>query len=147
MKWNRPSNIGKTVEAKASNRPIKIVYLVPFDNSPHTQMNLDAVFFEAYTRWAGVYTLIVPTGTQSFMIDGYEAWLKHYDPDFIYTYIELDPDFVDKIDRLCCPIAFIKHTFRHRDNNELDWRSFLPSWDHYFQPISSITNAQSRGCK
>jgi len=76
------------------------------------------------------------------MVDGYEAWLKHYDPDFIYTYIDLDPAFIDKIDRLCCPIAFIKHTIYNR-GEEVNWRSFLPSWDHYIQPVSSITNVQS----
>lgn len=142
MKWDRPNNLGKTVEAKASNRPVKIVYMVPFDESPNTHMILDAVFFEAYTRWAGIYTLVVPTAAHVFMVDGYEAWLKHYDPDFIYTYIDLDPAFIDKIDRLCCPIAFIKHTIYNR-GEELNWRSFLPSWDHYIQPVSSITNVQS----
>ena len=109
MRWERPSSLGKTVEVKATNRPVKIAYLVPLDDAPHTHMNLDAVFFESYTRWAGVYTLVIPTKGQEFLVDGYGEWLKHYDPDFIYSYVDLDPDFVDKIDRLCCPIAFLKH--------------------------------------
>lgn len=143
MRWDHPNSLGKTVEAKASNRPVKIVYLVPTDNSPQTHMNIDAVFFEAYTRWAGVYTLVIPTNANEFMTDGYEEWLKHYDPDFVYTYVDLDPAFVDKIDRLCCPIAFIKHNIYNRGDREIEWRSFLPSWDHYIQPVSSITNVQS----
>lgn len=143
MNWDRPTNLGKTVEAKAANRPVKIVYLVPFDDAPLTHMNLDAVFFESYTRWAGVYTLVIPTKAQEFMSDGYDEWLKRYDPDFIYSYVDLDAAFVDKIDRLCCPIAFLKHDKRVCEEREIDWRTFLPRWDHYIQPVSSISTVQS----
>lgn len=143
MRWDRPSSLGKTVEAKATNRPVKIAYLVPFDDAPHTHMNLDAVFFESYTRWAGVYTLVIPTKAQEFLADGYDEWLKHYDPDFIYSYVDLDAAFVDKIDRLCCPIAFLEHKEWNRKDREIDWRSFLPCWDHYIQPVSSISTVQS----
>lgn len=143
MRWNLPSSLGKTVEAKAINRPVKIAYLVPFDDAPHTHMILDAVFFESYTRWAGAYTLVIPTKAQEFLADGYDEWLKHYDPDFIYSYVDLDAAFVDKIDRLCCPIAFLKHKEWNRKDREIDWRSFSPCWDHYIQPVSSISTVQS----
>lgn len=143
MRWDRPSSLGKTVEAKATNRPVKIAYLVPFDDAPHTHMNLDAVFFESYTRWAGAYTLVIPTKAQEFLADGYGEWLKYYDPDFIYSYVDLDAAFVDKIDRLCCPIAFLKHEKWNRKDREIDWRAFLPRWDHYIHPVSSISTVQS----
>lgn len=142
MRWSRPKPLGKTVEAKATNRPLKIVYLVPFDDAIQTHMNLDAVFFEAYTRWAGVYTIIVPTLTHGFMLNEYEAWLKKYDPDFIYSYVDLDQDFVDRIDRICCPIGFVKHTPLHKAT-DVQWRYFLPIWDSYIKPVSSITNVLS----
>lgn len=143
MRFNRPSSLGQTVEAKATNRPVRIAYLVPFEDAPHTHMNLDAVFFEAYTRWAGAYTLVIPTKHQEFQAEGYGEWLKHYDPDFVYTYVDLAPAFVDAIDRLCCPIAFLKHERRDRQDREVDWRSFLPRWDHYIQAISSISTVLS----
>lgn len=143
MRWDGSNSLGKTVEAKATNRPVKIVYLVPFDDCPHTHMNLDAVFFEAYTRWAGAYTLVIPTEPHDFLHAGYGDWLSHYDPDFIYSYIDLDAAFVEKIDRLCCPIAFLKHEKRERKDREIAWRSFLPRWDHYIQPVSSISTIQS----
>src|SRR5688572_28419324 len=116
MRWDRPSSLGKTVEVKATNRPVKIAYLAPFDDAPHTHLNLDAVFFESYTRWAGAYTLVIPTKPQEFMADGYGEWVRHYDPDFIYSYVELGAAFVEKIDCLCCPIAFLKHENRHRQD-------------------------------
>lgn len=143
MRLDRPISLGKTVEAEAINRPVKIAYLVPFDDAPHTHMNLDAVFFESYTRWAGVYTLVIPAKAQEFLADGYDEWLKHYDPDFICSYVDLDVAFVEKIDHLCCPIAFVKHKELNRKNGESDWRSFLPRWDHYIQPVSSISTVQS----
>lgn len=143
MRWNRPNGLGKTVEAKAINRPVKIAYLVPFEDAPDSHMNLDAVFFESYTRWAGLYTLIIPTKAQEFLTDGYGDWLKQYDPDFIYSYVDLDAAFVDKIDRLCCPIAFLKHNVRDGKVREADWRVFLPRWDHYIQPVSSISTVQN----
>jgi hypothetical protein len=50
MRFDRPESLGKTIEAKASNRPVKIAYLVPFDDTPHAQVTLDGVFYEAYAR-------------------------------------------------------------------------------------------------
>ena len=76
MRCDRPTSLGKTVEVKAINRPIKIAYLVPFDDKPDTHMNLDAVFFESYTRWAGAYTLLLPTKSQEFLDDGYGEWAE-----------------------------------------------------------------------
>ncbi len=143
MKLDRPTSLGKSIEVTASNRPVKIAYLVPFDDVSHTHMNLDAVFFESYTRWAGLYTLIIPTKAQEFLLDGYDDWLKHFDPDFIYSYVDLDTGFVDKIDRLCCPIAFIRHKERKRHDHEIEWRSFLPSWYQYIQPVSSMSTIQN----
>lgn len=143
MRWDRPNSLGKTVEAKAANRPVKIAYLVPFDDAPNTHMNLDAVFFESYTRWGGAYTLVIPTKAHEFLAAGYGEWLKYFDPDFIYSYVDLDAAFVEAIDRLCCPIAFLKHEKMKREDREIDWRSFLPRWDHYIQPVSSISTIQS----
>lgn len=143
MRWNSPRGLGKTIEAKASNRPVKVAYLVPFDDSPQTQMNLDAVFFESYTRWAGMYTLVIPLGNEGFLDDRYAAWLERYDADFIYSYVDLQAPLVDKIDRLCCPIALVKHQIHDAPNREWTWRAFLPNLDRYIRPISSISCIQS----
>lgn len=143
MRLERPASLGKTVEATTTNRPIKIAYVVPIVESTITHLILDAVFFESYTRWAGMYTLIVPATAQGFIAAEYEAWLQRYDPDFVYSYIELEAAFVDSIDRLCCPIAFLRHQERESEESELRWRDFLPRWDHYFRPISSLTTLSS----
>ena len=84
-----PKNIGNTVEIKTSNRPIKIAYIVPYEESSINHMLIDAAFYESYTRWAGTYTLIVPSNAKRFLHTAYEAWLAFFDPDFICTYVEL----------------------------------------------------------
>jgi hypothetical protein len=143
MRWTSPRSLGKTVEAKAANRPVKIAYLVPFDDSPQTQMNLDAVFFESYTRWAGMYTLVIPCRNRRFLDDRYADWLERYDADFIYSYVDLEASLVERIDRLCCPIALLMHQIRDVQDRELTWQAFLPRLDHYIRPVSSISSIQS----
>jgi hypothetical protein len=143
MASDNPKSLGKSVEVKASNRPIKIAYVVPHDESSNSHALIDAVFYESYTRWAGAYTLIVPSTSNAFLDTTYEAWLKFFDPDFICTYVELEQDLIKKIDLLCSPIAFLKHEIRKSDSDNLDWRAFVPSWHDYFTPVSSMTTVQS----
>ena len=143
MSLDHPKSLGKTIEAKASNRPIKIAYIVPYEESSVNHMLVDAVFYESYTRWAGAYTLIVPSSSKGFLDPAYELWLGFFDPDFVYTYVELGKDLVTKIDNLCSPITILRHKIRERDSGDLDMRAFIPDWCHYFTPISSITTVQS----
>lgn len=143
MNLGRPKSLGKTIEVKASNRPIKIAYIVPYDESSVNHMILDAAFYESYTRWAGAYTLIIPSSSRGFLDPAYEAWLEFLDPDFVYTYVELGVDLAEKIDRLCYPIAFLQHEIRKNDSDNLHWDAFIHDWDHYFTPVSSITTVQS----
>ena len=143
MRWQRPVSLGKTVEAEASNRPVKIAYLVPNDNTSDNQQIIDAVFFESYSRWAGVNTLIVPTNSSDFIDQSYEGWLKNFDPDFIYSYLDLEKPFVEKIDRLSCPIALLKHHYRDLGEREADWKYFLPRWNRYISSIPSVSTILS----
>ena len=143
MNLDNPKNLGKTIEVKASNRPIKIAYLVPFEESPVNHMLIDAAFYESYTRWAGIYTLIVPSSPKEFLDPAYESWLEFFDPDFVCTYVELEEDLVKKIDRLCSPIALLRHEIRKHDSDDLHWRAFIHDWHYYFVPVSSMTTVKS----
>ena len=97
----RPAPLPTTVEAVANNRPIKIAYLVPQTEAAENHLVLDAIFNDAYRRWGGGYTLLVPISNKGFAGPGYEQWLRHYDPDFLYTYVDLDDAFIERLDRLC----------------------------------------------
>jgi hypothetical protein len=134
-----PQSLGKSIEVKAGNRPIKIAYLVPIVESPLSHLILDAVFHESYTRWAGTSTLIVPTDSDKFLDDRYEGWLGFFDPDFICTYVEIEEDFQRKIDRLCQPIVFVLKSIEDEPPEETRWRSLAYDWTLHFTPVSSIS--------
>ena len=70
----RRNALGQSVEMEATNRPVKIAYLVPHENLPQAHLILDAVFYESYTRWGGGFTLAVPTAAESFLDLGFRDW-------------------------------------------------------------------------
>ncbi|MDH5741507.1 MAG: hypothetical protein OEY77_14390, partial [Nitrospira sp.] len=143
MGLGRSENIGKTIEVKSSNRPIKVAFLVPHQETVENHMVLDGVFHESYSRWAGAYTLIVPTNSKDFLHPEYGGWLEKFDPDFIYTYLEIEPSLVETIDKLCSPIACLKHERRIKGHEDLRWRSFIPDWGLHFRAMSSVTTIPS----
>lgn len=141
--WANPASLDKPVEVTASNRPIRIAYLVPAHNALSTNLCLDAVFYESYTRWAGVYTIIVPTDGRQLQSSDYGSWLSKFDPDFVYSYVELDQLLVRELDRMCCPIAMLQHPQVQLNEGGRDWRQFLPNWQHYFRGLPSISTVRS----
>ncbi len=143
MNYDRSKNLGKTIQIMAANRPIKIAYLIPHEESKNNHWIIDAVFNESYTRWAGALTLLIPTNIDSFLINEYERWLKLYDPDFIYTYVDLENEFIEKLDQLCCPIAFLCYKDNLQISDKTRWQDYLPEWGLYLRPISSLTTIHS----
>lgn len=135
--------MSKPIDVTARTRPIKIAYLVPYDDSMNNHLILDAIFYESYTRWAGSYTLIVPTISDSFLDDRYASWLSYFDPDVVYAYVDLDNHLIARIDRLCCPISFLRHNFGRLDSGERTWRSYLQNFRHRIAAVSSITTVPS----
>jgi hypothetical protein len=131
------AQLGKNIQATASNRFIKIAYIIPYQDTEENHFILDAVFHESYTRWGGARTLIIPSDPEKFLHTEHEKWLEFFDPDFIYTYVDLDLGFIKKISLSCYPIFFLKHE-KSREGG--GWRTYLPSWSrHAINPVSSIT--------
>ena len=127
-------NLEKSVSVSSFTRPIKVAYIVPHAESEENHWILDGIFYKSYTWWAGTNTLIIPSNKDKFLNEEYEDWLQFYDADFIYSYIDLDQELIGKIDRLFCPIAFIRHNF-WTDN----WRGAIPDWRQWIEPVSSIS--------
>lgn len=138
MDFNRPKKLETSVEIKEYNRPIKVAYLIPYDESNTNHHILDAIFLESYTRWSGVKTLLVPTNSKEFLLDEYYDWVQFYDPDFIYSYINLKKDLIDKISQICTPIEFRTH--ENKKGKEKDrWQDFTPSWQLSFNAVPSLS--------
>src|SRR5438045_9261874 len=84
--WSKP-----TQTCTGTARPLRVAHLV--DPSNCTDRVLDAIFAEAYGRWGGRRTLIVPA-TESGIDSRYEKWLGFYDADIIYSYVALNDEAV-----------------------------------------------------
>lgn len=137
------SRLQKSVGVQAYNRPIKVVYLVPSSEDERTHWILDAIFYESYTRWGGANTLIIPTQSNQFDGDGYEHWLKSFDPDFVYSYVQLEQNFIKKINSICLPISFLCRPNRQDGTRETRWRDLSPDWGHYFKSVTSLSTLLS----
>jgi rubrerythrin len=133
--------LGKNIEVRASNRPIRIAYLIPYEETDSNHWIIDAVFCECYTRWSGARTLIVPTNSDRFLHEEYQFWLESYDPDFVYSYVRLEPELIERINVLSCPIAFIEH--KERASEQDGWQGYLPDWLTCFQAVSSLSTIHS----
>jgi len=140
---NENSRAQKSIGVWAYNRPIKVAYLVPPSEDNRTHWILDAIFYESYTRWGGANTLVVPTNPGHFDNDGYGLWLKSFDPDFIYSYVQLEQNFVKKINSMCLPISFLFRPNRRDGTTETRWSDFSPDWTHYFASVKSLSTLLS----
>jgi hypothetical protein len=138
MSFESRRSLDRNIEVRASNRPIRIAYLIPFHETGLNHWIIDAVFYECYTRWSGCHTLIVPTDGSRFLHEEYESWLEIYDPDFIYSYVHLERELIEKINFLSCPMVFLEHK-KHGLNEDERWQDYLPNWGIYFKAVSSLS--------
>jgi hypothetical protein len=101
--WTKPEQT-----ASATARPLRVAYLV--DLTDCRDAMLDGIFAEAYSRWGGRRTLIVPATTEG--IDArYSEWLFYFDADIIYSFVALSDASVADLQERCAPA----HLIRHRD--------------------------------
>jgi hypothetical protein len=87
-------------------RPLRVAYLL--DQSASWTQFLEGIIAEAYSRWGGVRTLIVPI-TENRIADAYWHWLKWWDPDLVYSYPEPSDELILRIAREIQPIWFLQH--------------------------------------
>jgi hypothetical protein len=121
-------------------RPIRVAYLV--EEHEHWKLMLDAIFAEAYGRWGGRFSLIVPCEGAEIRA-AYLPWLDIYDPDIIYSYVDLDDAVVERIHERFCPAFLVRHDFHRRQERDLHaYRPGLP-----VTPLSvlSIAGVMTRG--
>ena len=132
--YSEPDSLNKSVEIRSHPRPIKIAYIVPFEEKEENHWILDAIFHEAYSRWGGARTLVIPSTQGKFLDEQYENWIHFFDPDFIYTYVDITESFIQDIEKICLPITLKKRKSFERAER---WRDYLPEWD--FCPVSSLS--------
>jgi hypothetical protein len=112
--WSKPAQLNTLAAA----RPLRIAYLIDPTNCSHEL--LDAIFCEAYSRWGGRRTLIVPA-TSDGIDDRYSDWLLYFDADVIYSYVALGDNVVAGIHERYSP-AHLKY----HDSKQAHSRPDLP---------------------
>lgn len=99
-------SINRRLTARGTARPMRIAYLVDLDVCPDELMN--ALFDEAYGRWGGRRTLIVPSKEEG-IDDRYQRWLRLFDADVIYSYAKLNEAAVQSTHEQFCPARLMYH--------------------------------------
>src|SRR5436309_16028480 len=84
---------------------LRVAYLVDLSNSAAEL--LDSIFAEAYGRWSGRRSLIVPAGPDG-IDDRYDEWLWYFDPDLIYSFLALTDRAVAALHERFAP-AYLTH--------------------------------------
>src|SRR5687768_7609915 len=74
-------------EIKGRARPIRVAFLVELEES--AQSIVDAVFEKCLGMWGGRYSLIIPVANGR-VVPAYFDWLRSFDPDIIYSYVDLE---------------------------------------------------------
>ena len=134
------SRLPKNVEIRPYTRPIKVAFIVPCEESEESQWVLDAVFCESYTRWGGAKSLLLPHHLDTPLEEAYLQWLSWFDPDVIYSYVDLDCETIKQIDVELMPIALLRHELVGEARS---WRSYLPDWPTWLSPVKSLSTISS----
>lgn len=108
--------------ARTRTRPIRVAFLVDHHEDSHPI--LDAIFQSCFQFWGGRFSLIVPcedgAPRPSFL-----PWLKSYDPDIIYSYVELSEMEQLRLHEDIYPSYLVRHRLAH-DTDKTDRQSWSP---------------------
>lgn len=90
-------------------RSIRIAFLVDINEDIHPI--LDAIFSYSFSIWGGRFSIIIPCENGS-PLSAYLPWLERYDPDFIYSYVDLSEEVQFKLHELLYP-SILQYHFRN----------------------------------
>ena len=105
------------------SRPIRVVFLV--EENKHWQSMIAAIFSNCYSRWGGRFNPIVPCKNGAPQ-PSFLPWLETYDPDIIYSYVDLAKDAIRILQERINPSFLVGHEFIGVDRDERAYRPKLP---------------------
>lgn len=114
------------------SRPMRLAFLV--EDSEHVGLALDGIFADCYRRWGGRFSLVVPCVDRQIK-ESYWRWLEAFDPDVIYSYVELPDTEILKLHERLGPSAIEFH--KHHGEPRLDVFGFKP--EYRMAPLSSLS--------
>lgn len=84
-----------------------------------------AIFSNCYSRWGGRFNPIIPC-KDGFPRPVFLPWIETYDPDIIYSYVDLKEDAIRFIRERINPSFLVRHKFIIDDRNKRAFRPKLP---------------------
>lgn len=123
MAFERNSDDDPQRNANTRTRPIRIAFLVELSEA--SQAILTAIFQACFRFWGGRFSLIVPC-QNGVPLAAFRAWLKAYDPDVIYSYVDLSDADQVKLHEDLYPAYLIRHR-DPRDDERADIRGWSPA--------------------
>ncbi|EOW3940024.1 hypothetical protein [Vibrio parahaemolyticus] len=130
----------QVVDVRVSNRPIKVAFIIPEQETQIVHWILDGIFCESYSRWGGAFSLLIPINKENIISSDYYKWLVAYDPDYVYSFVDLPETLIEKLHRDVVPIGLICHKIKGKEYN---LRTFIPRWPHGIEPTLSISTINS----
>ena len=119
-------------KARSQSRPVRVAYLI--DQDVCSDDLLSSIFDEAYGRWGGRRTAIVPS-TPSGIDERYSDWLYYFDADVIYSFVPLTDGVIEDIHERFAPAYLTKHeSYFAADGSPAAFRISLPC-----SPLSSVS--------
>ena len=130
-------------------RPIRLAFLVDLTEASHPI--LEAIFEYCYSIWGGRFSLIVPC-EDGKPIPAFLPWLKTFDPDLIYTYIDLADDVQRQLHETFYPSALQYHWFGREGEGHLNYKpspAISPLSIATLLPLAGAFNGfdGTRGCR
>lgn len=92
--------------ARLRTRPLRVAFLVEADDT--AQPILTAIFQACFRFWGGRFSLIVPC-EQGVPRDAFRPWLEAYDPDIIYSYVDLSEAEQLRLHEDIYPAYLVRH--------------------------------------
>jgi hypothetical protein len=113
-------------------RAVRVAFLV--EPGEYSSSMLDGIFADCYSRWGGRFSLVVPC-LRGEIAKEYWAWLELFDPDIVYSYVELTDTSVLEIHERIGPADYIFHQLGNPPR--LDLFGFKPRYP--FTILSSLS--------
>lgn len=113
-------------------RPARVAFFL--ETSENAHLILDAIFADCYGRWGGRFSLVVPC-VDGRVMEAYWPWLETFDPDIVYSYVDLQPEAVLEIHERLVPADYVFHKL-DKDQQQ-NASNFRPRYD--FALLSSLS--------
>ncbi len=120
----------ETASASIRSRPVRVAYLLA--DGDHVHLKLDAIFAASMAAWGGRYSLICPC-ENGYPRESYLPWMKSFDPDIIYSFIDISDENLKKLRENFGPAYLVRHSENFK--GEPTGHDFRVQW-----PIAPLTS-------